>query len=498
MADPEPVVNGQEETEKDSKEKVKKKRPKKKTTKTNESDETAEQEEGRGLTEPGTENKPITSEIQTVAPVAKTGSHKGDIIFVDSLDEIYQCIGCKEPLRVPMLFEDCGHRCCSSCLPNVLRSTSRCPVDNTYLKQDRIVLDKDFQLKMDSLAVRCSFATGGCLWTGKFAHLGSHLTQCEHRIITCTNDCGVEFEQRYLDKHLSEDCPKRPKKCKFCDATLMAVNELKHIAVCPKFPVSCPNGCKKHEIPRSQLTDHLTTECSKQELPCPFEPHGCQFRGRKKKIEAHVTETSLEHLTMLNTSMQQITLLMQSQTKLFAELKLALAQQTKRIGALERCFGSWFIWKIDNYAEKFNLAKSGKQTTIFSPAFYTHRCGYRMALSVCLYGSGECRGKFLSVFICLCRGEHDSLLPWPFTHQLTFTLLDQHANISQRKTVEYTIKPNPTAEQGIFLGRPSSERNACFGAPRFIKLDALKSSEYIADDSMFIKVAMSMDEMPAI
>lgn len=76
------------------------------------------------------------------------------------------------------------------------------------------------------------------------------------------------------------------------------------------------------------------------------------------------------------------------------------------------------MWKIDNYTEKFNMAKSGKQTTIFSPPFYTHRSGYRMTMSVGLYGTGEVRSKFMSIFVCLCRGENDSLLQWPFSHQV--------------------------------------------------------------------------------
>ncbi|KER29060.1 MATH domain protein [Opisthorchis viverrini] len=434
----------------------------------------------------------------TETTAGSTGPSGSEILFVDPLDDVHKCISCGNALRVPILFEDCGHRCCSSCLPNVLRGSSKCPADNTHLKQDHIKLDKDFQLQMDELAVRCTFEPGGCTWTGKLAQLGGHLSHCGFRVITCPNDCGVEFEQRYLETHVSNDCPKRSKKCKFCDASLIAANELKHIGVCPRFPVTCPNDCKKRDIPRCQLAEHLATECSKQDLPCPFEPHGCEFLGRKKKTEVHLTECHIEHLNMVNSSMQQMTLLLEAQTKSFTELKSMLTQQAKRLTALERCFGSSFTWKIDNYAEKFSMAKSGKQTTLFSPPFYTHRCGYRMAVSVCLYGSGDCRGKFMSVFVCLCRGEHDTVLSWPFTHQLTFTLLDQHPDVTMRKPVDYTIKPNAGADQTMFLGRPTAERNPCFGAPRFMKLEALKNSDYIFEDCIFLKITMNLDEVPAI
>ncbi|TPP62459.1 TNF receptor-associated factor 3 [Fasciola gigantica] len=395
----------------------------------------------------------------SVNSVSSVGRDSSEIIFVDELDAVYRCILCGNPLRVPIRFEDCGHRCCSGCLPNILRP----------YRFGHVILP-------DAYFYSYHFIKPLLPISGTNDRKKPNLNLCSSWYIS---------QQRFVEQHLNDDCPKRSKKCKFCDATLMAANELKHIGVCPKFPVSCPNGCKVHEIPRSQLTQHLTTECTKQDLPCPFAAHGCVFRGRKKKIEPHLTESSLEHLNLVNASLQQMSLLLEAQTKSLTDLKTVLTQQAKRVTGLERCFGAAFTWKIDNYTEKLNLAKSGKQTTIFSPAFYTHRCGYRMAMSVCLFGSGEARGKFLSVFVCLCRGDHDALLPWPFTNQLTFTLLDQHSEVTARKPVEYTIKPNPTTEQNMFLGRPTGDRNAGFGAPRFVKLETLKTSEYIVEDSRF-------------
>ena len=44
-----------------------------------------------------------------------------DIIFIDPLEKKYECPVCVRVLRYPVQFEDCGHRCCSSCLPELLR-----------------------------------------------------------------------------------------------------------------------------------------------------------------------------------------------------------------------------------------------------------------------------------------------------------------------------------------------------------------------------------------
>ncbi|VDO85920.1 unnamed protein product, partial [Schistosoma margrebowiei] len=166
-------------------------------------------------------------------------------------------------------------------------------------------------------------------------------------------------------------------------------------------------------------------------------------------------------------------------TKSYAEIRNSLESQIKRITALEQCFGAPFLWKIDSYAEKLNNAKSGKQTAIFSSPFYTHRYGYRMALSVSLYGNGDARGKYMSVY-------------------LTFTLIDQNPEINARKPIVYTINPSLTGDYNQFLGKPMNERNSCFGAPRFVKLELMEMSTYILNDEIYLKVTMNMDQVVSV
>lgn len=56
---------------------------------------------------------------------------------------------------------------------------------------------------------------------------------------------------------------------------------------------------------------------------------------------------------------------------------------------LEKLYGAQLLWKIDNYQQKFNEAKAGSKSTIYSPPFLTGRHGYKMAMSACLYGDGK-------------------------------------------------------------------------------------------------------------
>ena len=101
----------------------------------------------------------------------------------------------------------------------------------------------------------------------------------------------------------------------------------------------------------------------------------------------------------------------------------------------------------------------------------------------------------MSLFICLCHGEYDPLLLWPFCHRITFTLIDQCQDPAARRNVTYSIKPNTCQENKPFLGRPTAERNASFGAQKFVELDVLGTLDYIRDDIMFIKVTIDSDDM---
>ena len=45
-----------------------------------------------------------------------------------------------------------------------------------------------------------------------------------------------------------------------------------------KFPIDCILCCGKESIPRDMMEEHVTTECPKAEVICPFTLHGCNFK----------------------------------------------------------------------------------------------------------------------------------------------------------------------------------------------------------------------------
>lgn len=52
---------------------------------------------------------------------------------------------------------------------------------------------------------------------------------------------------------------------------------------------------------------------------------------------------------------------------------------------------------------------------IFSPPFLSGRHGYKMVISTALFGDGPARGQYMSIYICVLKGDHDDLLSWPLS-----------------------------------------------------------------------------------
>ncbi|XP_033628157.1 TNF receptor-associated factor 5-like [Asterias rubens] len=418
-----------------------------------------------------------------------------EVVFVDQLHQKYECVFCNQVLRYPVQFEECGHRCCTSCLPSLLRVAPRCPLDQSPVSRDSVYVDTAFGREIGELGVKCPNHTRGCGWNGVLNDNKAHFQQCMYNEVDCPNSCGAHFEKRFLEAHVNDDCTKRMVTCEFCDKKIFYKDEIAHMNACKKFPVPCPNGCKLTDIPREKVKDHVENDCPKAKIPCPFQTMGCDFKGERQKMQKHVQDEPVEHLTYVGDSMLKHATLLEKHKEMLVDHKESLGTCVQKVRDLEMLYGSQLVWKIDRYAERMQEAKTNKKVTIFSPPFLTSRHGYKMTVSACLNGDGKAKGHFMSVFACICKGEFDALLPFPFSHRITFTMIDQCQDPSARRNISYTIKPNPCKENKPFLGRPVGDRNASFGTQKFIPLNTLKTLDYIRDDTMFIKVHVDYDNM---
>ena len=139
------------------------------------------------------------------------------------------------------------------------------------------------------------------------------------------------------------------------------------------------------------------------------------------------------------------------------------------------------IWRIPNFRQRQEDAKSNKFSSIYSLPFYSSRYGYKMCLRLYPYGDGSGKGTHLSLFLVIMRGEYDDILEWPFRHKVTFQLLNLK---SGQKDVVDAFRADPESSS---FKKPVSDMNVATGCPRFAPLDALYTQGFVANDTIFLR-----------
>ena len=178
---------------------------------------------------------------------------------------------------------------------------------------------------------------------------------------------------------------------------------------------------------------------------------------------------------------------------------LTFAQATiinleERLIAQEKVsYNGTLVWKITNVKDKIQEAKSGRQSSIYSPPFYTHQNGFKMCGRIYLNGDGSGRNNHVSLFLVIMRGEYDSLLRWPFRQKVTFILMDQSDNQNRENLIDAFI-PDPNSNS---FKKPTSDMNIASGIPLFFPLIKLNSNEYeyVKDDCLFIKIIIDCRDL---
>ena len=149
------------------------------------------------------------------------------------------------------------------------------------------------------------------------------------------------------------------------------------------------------------------------------------------------------------------------------------------------------IWKIPQFSQRMEDARSGKYTSIFSLPFYSSRYGYKMCLRLYILGDGIGKSTHMSLFFVVMKGEFDGILQWPFTHKVSFRLINQHHG----RDVVDVFQPDPMSSS---FQRPKTDMNVASGCPRFISLAELNQGGFMEDNTIFIKVKVDTSTMKHI
>ena len=137
-------------------------------------------------------------------------------------------------------------------------------------------------------------------------------------------------------------------------------------------------------------------------------------------------------------------------------------------------------------------AQSERQTSIYSPPFYSSPTGYKMRTRLYLQGDGNARQSHMSLFFVLMRGPHDAILQFPFNHKVTFCMYDQAGG--ERHIID-SFRPDTRSNS---FQRPRSDMNIASGIPKFFPLSLLEqeNNPYVRDDTMFIKILVDFNDTP--
>ena len=379
--------------------------------------------------------------------------------FMGKIPDELVCKLCNRVLAEPRQVVCCGGHYCKSCIEKRITVNYTCPqCKATNFNHFR---DVHFEQRVMGLKVHCPHHKRGCKWSGELGMLRQHLNAksggCLYETDPCPNKCGERIPRKDIKEHLMKQCILRRVKCQFCGAeNTYKVITTDHYSVCPNYPVKCAYNCNQKNIKRCELQKHEQA-CPMRPVVCPFQKSGCKVKLYQKDIQDHMATYTGHHLELVTKAFESFQTRAEVAEK---ELKAARAEiedlrrredvgkkfSDKKLRAIavtaeelvKTCtdhqrlsaqtirsltdesfhlkqMGQPVIFQMVNYSE---YKRSGK--TWYSPPFYVAG-GYKMCLAIQASGIGSGHGLFMSVSLCLMRGEFDDELPWPV--ELPFHLI---------------------------------------------------------------------------
>ena len=110
----------------------------------------------------------------------------------------------------------------------------------------------------------------------------------------------------------------------------------------------------------------------------------------------------------------------ESQDHMMSLRNMAMADLEEYIRQQEvSSYDGVLLWKITDFTRRRNDAVTGKQTSFYSPCFYTSRHGYKMCARIYLNGDGMGKGTHVSLFFVVMCGNYDALMSWPFRQKVS-------------------------------------------------------------------------------
>ncbi|CAF3498906.1 unnamed protein product [Rotaria sp. Silwood1] len=433
----------------------------------------------------------------------------------ESLNPDYMCPCCSLLLRDPVQLIDCGHRMCQSCANEQQGDIITCCECHKKTNRNKLLVDRGFKKDMQTLLIICSL----CSWAGMLNIYQNHLDQ-NHLNPSC-DCCNQKFNSvNDLDRHIQYDCEKVTVDCPLkefgCQTMILRINLTQHYLseqhqnvltnIARNLKSIFSNVMYNHlqissqtTIDHRQMIDNATVQLQETDETMNILLDGV---GALNDDMKRLSNESLYHKNALDSlapGFSTLKLSIQEQNQCLDGIKINQDIMQQDVGSIEKklndmkksSYDGTYMWKICDVQEKLVAAQSDKQTSIYSPPFYSSPTGYKMCLRLYLNGDGNARQTHMSLFFVLMRGEYDAILIFPFNYKVIFCLYDQS---NQQKHIIDSFRPDIKSNS---FQRPRSDMNIASGIPKFVLLTMLQNDKnsYIRDNTIFIKVIVDFNNM---
>lgn len=306
------------------------------------------------------------------------------------------------------------------------------------------------------MLVHCQHKELGCSWTGMLRQHGAHVVlDCPHGLTECSAGCKQILVRSELQRHLELHCCLRRVRCRYCrvEGTYSFIS-YSHEKVCPKLPMTCPNGCEGAAGLLQENLQHHLRACPLASIPCQFAQVGCNARVPRRELREHLAASQDSHLQILLDTVVEMKRALDSSQAEIKSLKSALRELQQECGKLRHSSSSssskypkvpssaCVVHSLQQCVESsrsepflpvflkmghFDVQRE-KGGCWYSSAFYTSPAGYKLCLGVFPNGREKGEGTHLGVHVHVMGGEFDDHLSWPLKHEITVILHNQLSN----------------------------------------------------------------------
>ena len=462
--------------------------------------------------------------------------------FVESPPEYIRCGVCRNVLRDPQLTVCCGRNVCNPCVEDALRIDGPCPLAECRRPHVKVSFNRKCRNDIDECRVYCSSKKNGCQWVEKLEKLERHLGECEFVEVVCPCDCGEHIQRRHINAHL-EVCKRFKIKCN-CGKTYERQHQSRHEKVCNLTFVKCPFnivGCEcevmnkgLHKHLRDFLPEHYTLVTTlNQDIQAKVEETKLlvkqECEQQMGQLNADIEELNVailaarERITVLQKALNEGEQEVEELQKALEGTRHSVAAQVEtggaEIQALQQSFNrlhfdskvKFFGPPIPRPQSIFSRPPEVPPTTnllvppltftildfpekkkydavVYSPPFLTHHGGYSLCLQVYCNGDDRGKGKWLSIYAYIVKGEYDDFLQWPFSGSITVEIRNLLKNTHNHvKQIVFNGRSDPHCEIRSQVRGDQYFSSNCLGYWNFMYLSVMFPSFSLFPDFQYIR-----------